>query len=182
MGSPRHLMKSYLGLVTLLCSALAISACGPAADEAAPDPAPSTEADVAAIERVVEEVSAAESAGDTARWGAVLTEDFVNMRPDQEYTIGREANMTSVQGTFDEWMLDVTVTMDEVEVAGDLAFAAASYSERVTSRAVVEPGEEPMAFDMYGKQIDILRRQPDGSWKIVRRIVSFSPPPDTAVE
>ena len=175
MGSPRHLMKSYLGLVTLLCIALAISACGTVAEQAAPDPAPTTEADVAAIERVIDEVGAAERAGDPARWGALFTEDVVTMRPTEGTLIGQEANRTSLEELFVEWTLDVTVTMDEVVVAGDWAFTRATYSERVTPKAGGELEEEPEGFDMYGKQIDILRRQSDGSWKIARRIFNYDP-------
>ena len=170
MGSPRHLMKSYLGLVMLLCIALAISACGSVAEQAAPDPAPTTEADVAAIERVLDEVAAAESAGDAARWGALVTEDVVTMRPNEGTIIGQEANTTGLEELFVQWTLDVTATTDEVVVEGDWAFARASYSETVTSAA----GGDPVAT-INGKLLDILRRQSDGSWKIARRMAVYDP-------
>jgi ketosteroid isomerase-like protein len=54
--------------------------------------------------------------------------------------------------------------VEELEVAGDWAFAWGS--ETVT--LVAQTGGSPI--HMQGKGMSILKRQPDGSWKIARGI------------
>ncbi len=134
--------------------------------------ATSTESDVTAIENVIHEVGNALSAGDGNRWGASFTDDAVVMRPGELSTIGREANIGRLQLLFDHNVLQITFSVEEVLVFGDWAFARAIYSETVTPK---EGGE---AREIYGKSVNLLKRQTDGSWKIARRMGHRNPPPD----
>ncbi len=172
MMSPRHLMKSLLRWLTLPFGALAISACGQVVEQPGPEPALTTEADVMAVENVIHEVGAALSAGDGTRWGASFTDDAVVMRPGEPSTIGREANIDRMQLVFDQNVLQIAFSVEEVLVFGDWAFARATYSETVTPKAGGD------AREIYGKSVNLLKRQADGSWKIERRMGHRNPPPD----
>ncbi len=172
MRSRRHLPEYLPSAVMLLCIAVALSSCGPMAEQPASESAPTTEADIAAINSVIDEVGAALNAGDAARWGDLFTEDVIVMRPNELSAIGREANRERLEELFDQYTLDITFSTEEVVVAGDWAFVRDTYSETVTPKGAGEPQM------IYGKQINILRRQPDGSWKITRRIHNRNPPPD----
>lgn len=169
MRSPR---RTHLGSVMLLCIVLAIAACGPVAEQQETNPAPTTESDVEAIKSVIDGVGAALNAGDAAGWGALFTEDVVVMRPNELSAVGLEANRKRLEELFDQFTLDITFSTEEVVVSGDWAFVRDTYSETVTPKAAGEP------MKIYAKQINILRRQPDGTWKIARRIHNPNPPPD----
>ena len=57
---------------------------------------------------------------------------------------------------------NLTQKVEEVEVAGDWAWARASYSLRL----VPASGGEPLTET--GKYLAVFKRQPDGSWKTHR--------------
>jgi ketosteroid isomerase-like protein len=56
---------------------------------------------------------------------------------------------------------------------GDLAYHDYSYSGRFTPKAGGEPGIG------HGKGLQVLRREPDGAWKIVRNVWNAAPPPSS---
>ena len=168
---PSYPMKSLLPLVTLFCSIVAISACGNVAEQADIQSSPAPESDVAAIETVIREVGAALSAGDGPRWGESFTDDAVVMRPGEPSTIGREANIARMQLVFDENELEIAFSVEEVLLLGDWAFARATYSETITPKEGGEPEE------VWGKSVNLLQRQSDGSWKIERRMGHRNPSP-----
>ncbi len=91
MNPAKHLMRTH-GLVMLLCIAVGVTACAPVAEQPAPEPAPTTEADVAAINRVHDEYTNALNAGDAAAYVALLTEDAVVMPPNQPANKYESAN------------------------------------------------------------------------------------------
>ncbi len=74
-------MISHLSLVTLFCLILAVTSCGPATEQARPASAATTEADVAAINRVQDEHVNALNASDAAAYAALLTGDAVFLWP-----------------------------------------------------------------------------------------------------
>ncbi len=167
-----HLTQSFLHSFTLLVGALAISGCGQAVEPRESELPPTTEADVTAVEDVIHEVGAALSAGDGPRWGAAFTDDAVVMRPGEPSTIGRDANIERMQLVFDQNVLQIAFSVEEILIFGDWAFARATYSETVTPKASGEPRE------IYGKSVNLLKRQVDGSWKIARRMGHRDPSPD----
>ena len=65
--------------------------------------------------------------------------------------------------------IEQTASLEEVEVAGDWAFAWGSESFVLVPRGGGSP------IQMQGAGMSILRRQPDGSWKFARGINNTLP-------
>lgn len=111
------------------------------------------------------------STGDMRRYLAILADDAVFMPPNSAAKSGDELRAwlrEFVEGFKTEWL---AFAHGETIVAGDFAFHDYTYSMRYTPRAGGEPGIG------HGKGLHILRRQPDGSWKLVRNIWNARPAP-----
>ena len=98
MKFPRYSMRFYPGFVPPLCLAVALTACSPAGEPQGP----ATAADLAAINGVHDEYFSAMNSGDAAGYVARLTEDVVFMPPNEQATIGQEANRARIQRAFDQ--------------------------------------------------------------------------------
>ena len=171
MNPAKHLMRTRMAWGMLLCIAVGVTACAPVAEQPAPEPAPTIEADVAAISRVIDEGATALNAGDAAGMVGRYTEDLISMPPDRPAVIGQEALRARYETTFDQSTFEFTRFVEEVVVAGDWAFGRWTDTGTVTSKAGGEPSE------ISSKGIFILQRQPDGSWKIARVIWNSDTPP-----
>ena len=132
---------------------------GPAVEEA-----PTTEADVEAVQRVREQAVAAINAGDADAVAALATDDIVWMPQDKPTSIGKEAFRLYWVALFEQFVFDRTLFHDEVIVAGDWAI------HRSTLEGTLTPKSGGESMSQSSKAIDILRRQPDGSWKHARII------------
>ena len=138
---------------------------GPAVGEAA-----TTEADVEAVKRVREQAVAAINAGDVDALVALATDDIVWMPQDKATSIGKEAFRLYWAGLLEQFVFDRTLSHDEVIVAGDWAIHRSTLEGTMTPKF----GGEPMSHS--AKAIDILRRQPDGSWRHARIIFNGNSP------
>jgi ketosteroid isomerase-like protein len=123
--------------------------------------APLSAEDVAAIKALGPAFNNVALAGDWDAFFKMLTEDFIMMPPNIPTMKGRAA--------YEEWFRSMDVVMTEVnyemhEIAGygDMAYAAATYTETFSIKGVEEP-----IYD-EGKILTILRKQPDGSWLFSR--------------
>ena len=148
--------------ILLAILVLAASGCAPQVD---------VEAEKAAIRNLHDQTAAASDAGDLA---ALYTDDAIVMPPNEPALVGREAIHTWVQGLFEQFSVEETVTTEEVQVAGDWAFLRGTYTFTATPKAEGEPQEET------GKCIHIVQRQPDGSWKNTRIIWNSDQPAPVA--
>ncbi len=112
--------------------------------------------------RAIEQMSAARAEafrnGDAAGIAVHFTEDGILMAPGSPAGQGREAVQEYYQGIFDEFETDLNSYYDEVEVSGDLAFGRGFADVTVISR---ESGDTLRSTSKY---INILQRQPDGTW------------------
>ncbi len=156
-------MRFHLTLLSLLL----IVACSPTAVEPVEE---ATEADVEAINSLRDEFIALDNAGDAAGLASLYTNDAVLMPPNESAVTGNQAIESWFQTTFDQFTIEFTLASDELEVVGDLAFDGGSYMIALTPKADGEPMEET------GKYIIILRKQVDGSWKLVRDIWNSDSP------
>ena len=91
---------------------------------------------------------------------ALHTGDAIRMPPNAPPVIGKEAIRASFQATFEQFAGKITLSLEEVEFAGDRAFVRGASPVTLTPKA----GGEPLQDD--GKYVSIRKRQPDGSWKI----------------
>jgi uncharacterized protein (TIGR02246 family) len=146
-------------------STLLLVACYPAQQD--------TEADVAAIRTLMAEYDAAVTAGDGAAVLPLYAEDVISMPPDEASSVGRagmEENFAEMEEAFEANTFQLTSVVDEVEVAGDLAFARVTFDETITPTA---GGDTEL---MHGNWLIIFKRQEDGSWKIWREMWSVFTP------
>jgi len=149
--------RSLVALCTLL-----LAACYPVQQD--------TEADVAAIRALLADYDAAVNGGDAAAIVALYAEDVISMPPDEAGRVGMEDNLGEMEEGFEANTIQLTSVVDEVEVAGDLAFMRITFDETITPTAGGD------AEVMHGNWLVILKRQEDGSWKIWREMWSVFTP------
>ena len=157
----KSLIVFFLGIAIL-----SIGACAPKVE---------TEADVAAIKKLHEEIDAAINAGDLDSFVSCFTDDAVRMPPNMPALVGKDAYRDMVQYFFEQNTgIEHDITTEEVIVCGDWAFARGTYTITFTPKA----GGKPIRG--IGKWMDIYKRQLDGSWKCYRNIYNSDLPPSGA--
>ncbi|MBV8551073.1 MAG: nuclear transport factor 2 family protein [Acidobacteriaceae bacterium] len=134
----------------------------------------SREQDLASIWQLHAKDAAAAKAGDVSTLETLWTADAVALPPGEEPVIGIEAirawlhrtqgDPSKVQTT--QYQLDFR----EVTLAGNEAV------EWGTSRVAVSLKDRPGTAVIEGNIMRVLKRQPDGSWKIARSIWNFGNP------
>ena len=140
-------------LVVMSLFVLALAACAPQVD---------TAADEAAIRTVDGQMVAAINAGDLDRWLGFFTEDAIMLPPNAPAVTGKEAIREFVSDLMASTDFTVSHDLGKVEVSrsGDLAYV--SYAYKLTLN---DPEGKPVTD--RGKDISILKKQPDGMWKVV---------------
>jgi ketosteroid isomerase-like protein len=103
------------------------------------------------------------------------SDDFVILPPAGPIVRGRRANAAAAEQGRTQMQafipVDYVVDVEEITVTGDYAFEWGTYRSSVRPRA----GGDAMLYS--GKLMRILQRQPDGSWKMHRTIMTTDPPP-----
>ena len=125
---------------------------------------PTQAEDVAAIKSLNEARIAANNVGDAAAFAALWTDDAVIMRGTDPILIGKEAIQSNHGAHHDQFTEEITGELVEVEVFGDWAFDR----DNITIKLIPSDGGEQTILTV--RSIDLLRRQPDGSWKYYRRM------------
>lgn len=157
-------MKSYLRATSLIWLALLAADCRADAD------VPAQAGEVAAIKALFDRHIAAFSAGDAAAFSVLFTDDAVMMPPDRQALTGKEGIRWGLRVAFGLISANVAGGSLEVEIAGDWAYARRTYAVTLTAKT----GGEKM--EVVANWLDILKRQPDGSWKIHREMVNSDRP------
>jgi len=138
-------------------------ACRPAAREdraAGAALAPLTAADQAAIRATDTAFVTAANAGDAAGLAAQYLADASLMPPNAAIVQGHDGIEKFWGGLTNSFGINITLTAEEVEGRGDLAYSRGRY---ILDLAPKVKGAAP-AHD-EGKFLEILRRQPDGTWR-----------------
>jgi uncharacterized protein (TIGR02246 family) len=151
--------------LTALVLALSVAACAPAA------PPDTTGADLAALDAFRDAWVAAYNSGDADAVANLYADDAVNLPQGQPTVIGRGFIRDGIAAQLATGATTVTVTADATQVSGNLAFDSGTYS------TVVRPATGGGPVTVTGRYIVILRRQTDGSWKMVRGIDNSPTPP-----
>jgi uncharacterized protein (TIGR02246 family) len=156
-----------LSLLVPGCRQAEVPAESPASEQlATPDPAAAQQE----IERLRDEWVAASERDDAAAVAALYTDDAVVASPDDPPAEGREAIQALWTRNF-PMASGLEVRSAKLEASGDFAYDYGEFSQRITP-----PKGKPM--DVTGKYLVVLKRQPDGAWKIAKH-VSFNMPPGT---
>lgn len=138
------------------------SACRPK-DVANPDssaPAALSPADEVKIRSVDSAFMAAANAGDAEAVAAVYADDGALLAPNLPPQKGRDAVKAFWGGFLDAYSVRFEVASDTIEGRGDLAYNQGHYRFTAVPKAKGVPGVAD-----EGKFIEILKKQPDGSWK-----------------
>jgi uncharacterized protein (TIGR02246 family) len=139
-----------------------ITACGGGSrDSKRTDAVPSlSAADSAGIAAADSAFRSAANSGDAAAIAAVYTTDASLLPPNLPLRRGRTAIKAFWAGLLDAYTLTFEIAPDVIEGRGDLAYNMGHY------RFTAVPKEKNAAgFADEGKFVEILKKQPDGSWK-----------------
>lgn len=135
-------------------------------------PGEPSKGDLDAIGRLRAEFVQATNEGDVDRLTALFTDDAVFVPADDPTCEGKDA----IADYFDDLMRDEPETLDldvlETRVEGDWAFERL---DATISSTDAESGEETETWARY---FWVLKRQPDGAWKIDRAIYNIEEPDD----
>lgn len=155
--------------------AAAVIFMGAAAGYAAQKPAVNNAADEAAIAALSDREMASFSAGTVDTNIALLTDDAVMLPPNGPMLSGNEAIRKWATDMVNQYRVSGKYTDRKVIVSGDWA------SERFAGELSLTPKAGGAAVTERIKGIHILRRQPDGSWKIAQDVwnTDTPPPPST---
>jgi uncharacterized protein (TIGR02246 family) len=126
------------------------------------------EADIAAIKELYNQATLACSTGDAELYLSIFTEDSVVMPPGFPAAMGKKELRPMIEGLFGLFDLELPYTVEEVEVIGDRAFARSNWQYSMTPKEGGETTTSP------GKQLDNLKRQSDGSWKIYIQCYNYN--------
>jgi uncharacterized protein (TIGR02246 family) len=128
-------------------------------------------ADVAAIRATDSAFASAGNAGDAAAVAAMYQPDAHLLPPNAAPIQGRDGIQKFWGGFLGAYRARFTVVSDEVDGRGDLAYARGHY----TLDADPEAAGAPPIHDQ-GKFLEVLRRQPDGSWRYAADMYSSNLP------
>lgn len=134
-------------------------------------PVGNTEADVEAIKNVTSQEVTAVNAGDVEALLALISNDIEIIPPNQPSVRGEQAKQW-IRGFMEQSTLQMQPYSNEgIVVDGDLAFHRFSFEWTAT------PKEGGDSVTERGAGVHILRRQPDGSWKVAIDIWNPEAPP-----
>jgi uncharacterized protein (TIGR02246 family) len=167
---PKETSELRFSLATIIV--LFLHGCTPPAEQPEPSRRDSAayNADMQAILDLEQSVFDAQIAGDLEAWLSSFAEDAIVMAPNLPAVTNKLAIRQWYAPYFEQFHLHEEVDQREVEVAGDWAYIRAHWIWTLTPK---NGGE---AVIDIGKSIWILRRQPDGSWKIARAIYNSDIP------
>jgi uncharacterized protein (TIGR02246 family) len=115
---------------------------------------------VRTIHAIDREFMDAVAAKDAQRVAALYAEDARIMMPGRPAISGRSEILSFYKAAFQGLVESILLDTTDIEVSGDLAYAAGS--NRITLRP---PGQAPR--EERGKYVAVYRRGPAGDWKVV---------------
>ncbi len=127
--------------------------------------------DTAAIRLTLQRYEAALNRADTTAIVQLYTEDGVQMAPDAPAAAGREALRSAYAATFQAIALRLAFTVDEIVLLGKDAALLLSQS---TGTLKVQGNDQPAGPAAF-KELFVLRKQPDGQWKVSHYSFSAAP-------
>ena len=132
------------------------------------------ESDIAAIKETLNQYALGVNTGDFDRWISLWAEDGVQMPPDTSSRVGKEQIREGMKPAFDQMNLNITIhSIEEAKVYGDLGLTRCTYTLKMTPKA----GGETINAMPDGKALTLVKRQPDGSWKIAYDSFNSNVPP-----
>ncbi len=161
-------------------AALAVAALTLTACATKPDPtiaqAAQSRADEAAVRQLLANVEKQINAGDLG-FVNVFAKDAVIIAPSAPDIKGYDAIRALYEGMMKQASMTVHFSTEEVAVSGNLAYEHGTYTLRIADKKTGK-----VLQDVKNKHVHIFKRQPDGSWKTWRMIVTPAEPASAATE
>lgn len=171
VGRPARLARVLIAFGAVLLGAAVLAGCpSPGEGDAGGATAGGATAADATAEAVrrIEAMSAARAAAfnneDADSIAAHFTDDAILMAPGEPAATGPAAVAAYYQSIFDAYDPTLESRYVEVEVSGDLAYG------RGIARVTLVPEDGGAATTTVSKYLNIVARQPDGSWKTTHDI------------
>ena len=127
--------------------------------------------DIESIKATVDQSLAIEKEGDLESWLTFFSEGAIFMPPDEMIVEGKDAVREWCRPYFEQFIIEESLSLDEIEVCGDRAFTRGINYFKFTPK---EGGE---AIEDHAKIVQILKRQSDNSWKFSLMIWNRDSPP-----
>lgn len=174
MMNPSHALRSLTFVLPVLAFTL-VGCAGPAGQEAAADAADAEEANMPSAQEFSEEADLRALNATVADFAALLmsenldgfmdlfAEDAIRLPPEAPAQVGLDAIRAAQYRQFEDFDQDITIRMDESEFSGDLAFVRGSF-------AVTQTRANGPTIDLVGSWMNLMRRSPDGKWRIARNM------------
>lgn len=159
---------AFVRSFVVVALAIAVVGCAP------PPPPDTSAADTAAVNAVRDAWIAAYNAGDADAAVGLYAEDAVDMPVGQPNATGRAAIREIIAAQFAAGKATASLASDEMQLMGDWAYDRGTYSVSIVPTAGGDP------INVSGRYLVILRRQADGSWKLVRSIDNSPTAPEPA--
>lgn len=131
---------------------------------------PDSQADVAAINGVRERELAFVNTGNLDSLMTVYSSDIVSMPPQEPAVTGQDGIRKWGEAMFAQVALNVRYTSSEVSVSGDWAV------DRYTATLTATPKAGGSAVAETIKGVHIMKRQPDGTWRIAQDVWNSDAP------
>ena len=117
--------------------------------------------DMALVYALWNEYAAAINSGDLERWMSLWADDGLLMAPGSQTCIGKEQIREALQAEFSpSCTRNMTIHIEEVCILGDRAYLHGAYQIEIAPKC------SGVRRSVWGKFLDILVKQADGSWKI----------------
>lgn len=120
--------------------------------------------DIEAIRKLAADWRSGWLTGDADLLLSLYTDDPVLMPQDQPAVVGKDAIRPLYEAVLKEYNFQSEGVLKEVVVSGDVGYYWSAYTLTATPK---DGGE---AIKSTGKTVCIVRRQPEGAWKIARLI------------
>jgi len=127
-------------------------------------------AEEAAIRRTIANLEQRINQGDPG-FVDIFAKDAIIIAPAAPDIVGFDAIRTMYTGILKQASMTIHFSTEEVAVAGDLAYERGTYTLRIADKA-----SGKVLQDVKNKHLHIMKRQPDGTWKTWRMMVSSAEP------
>jgi len=127
-------------------------------------------ADEAAITEFNRRYLGAINDGDIATLSSLTTADHIMIASGRPPTVGKKANDEANGRAFEKFDIDETWTPLETVISGDLAYQRGTFTVSATPKAGGDTSHST------GNFLRIYRKQPDGSWRMVRDMFNSDQP------
>jgi ketosteroid isomerase-like protein len=130
---------------------------------------PSEAEDLAAIAEFNRQYLAAINDGDIDALAELTTDGHMMISSGGTPLAGKQALVDAMTGAFGNFEIDETWAPEETVVSGDLAYQRGSFV------VIARPKSGGEASRSTGNFLRIYRRQPDGSWFMIRDMLNSAP-------